>query len=136
LRAWARAEGFDLMGVTFTPPGEQEPLYCLKPLEMNVWKITPRELRELKKGVTDRQSYPDSRQVELMIPRREILPPYDHAIDGDSFLYLTREGTAGVVRMTAQVPKKDVAGGSYDRDDIFMPTGFYPGAKVNFSMFK
>ena len=32
LLAWARKEGFDLVGVTYTPPGDSKPLYCLQPL--------------------------------------------------------------------------------------------------------
>lgn len=131
LLAWARREGFDLMGVSFTPPGETEPLYCLMPLlGMDVRKITPRELQELKKGATVRRIYSDS-QVKLMVPQRKIMPPFDHEVGGDSFLYLTQEGTAGVVRMTAQVPKDSPPGGY--SDDQFEPTGFYPGAKVTFA---
>ena len=136
LLAWAEAEGFDLMGFTHTPPGEIEPLYCLKPLGMKAWKITPSELRALKKRTPGRRAYPLTQPVDVMIPRREILPPFDHAVDGDSFLYLTSDGTAGVVRMTAQVPKKNLIGGAYSKDDDFMPTGFYPGAKVSFSVLK
>ncbi len=135
LLAWARQEGFDLMGITFTPPGESEPLYCLKPLDAEAWKITPPELRELKRPAAGMRRYPLSRPVELMVPQRKIMPPFDHAVDGDSFLYLTREGTAGVIRMTAQVPKNNAeVGRPYSPDDDFMPTGFYPGAKAVFAV--
>lgn len=132
LLAWARREGFDLMGLTFTPPGESEPLYCLKPLGMEAWKMSPSELRELKWSAAGKREYPLSQPVELMVPRRKILPPFDQAVDGDSFLYLSREGTAGVVRMTAQVPENSTPGGY--SDDQFEPTGFYPGVKVTFAM--
>jgi hypothetical protein len=104
---------------------------------METWMITSRELRELKQSAADDQLTLESRKVEVMVPRRKISPPLDTAVDGDSFLFVTREGTAGVIRMTAQVPKKDVTlGRPYSSDDDFMPTGFYPGAKVVFGAFQ
>ena len=101
LLAWARKEGFDLVGVTYTPPGESKPLYCLQPLGMRVWKMTPAEHRRLDQAMAGREAYPLSQPVELMVPQREVKPPYDK-YSGDAFLFVTREGTAGVIRMTAK----------------------------------
>lgn len=134
LLAWARQEGFDLMGVTFTPPGESEPLYCLQPLDMPAWKITPQEHRRLPQAMAGAEPYPLARPVNVMIPQRTVTPPYDHEYGGDSFLFVTREGTAGIIRMTAQVPEANAAvGAAYSADDQFLPSGFYPGAKVAFA---
>jgi hypothetical protein len=135
LLAWARQEGFDMVGVKLTPPGETAPLYCLKPLETTVWKLTADEHRLLPEAIAGRSEYPLSRPVELMVPQRTVDPPYDYKYGGDSFLFVTREGTAGVIRMTAQVT--DPSGGTgyaYSQDDQFRPKGFYRGAKVSFSV--
>jgi len=135
LQAWARKEGFDVMGVTYTPPGETEPLYCLRPIDMNVWKITAEEHKKLPEAMSGKTDYPLSQPVETMIPQRSIEPPYDHEYGGDSFLFVTREGTAGVIRMTAQVTETGLSlGGAYSRDDQFSQVGFYRGAKVNFAV--
>jgi beta-lactamase regulating signal transducer with metallopeptidase domain len=132
LSAWARHEGFDLVCMSYTPPGETQPLYCLKPLGMRVWKITRDELRELPKAMTGNIPYPLSRPVELMIPQREVKLPFDN-FSGDSFLYVTSEGTAGVVRMTAQVTDTDYGGGAYSGNQEFSSSGYYRGAKVSLS---
>ena len=67
------------------------------------WKISEDEHRELEKSMKGESPYPLSRPVQSMIPRREIPRPYDYKFSGDSFLICQREGTAGVIRMTAQV---------------------------------
>ncbi len=133
---WARAEGLDLVGITHTPPGEEQPLFCLLPLGMQVWKITPDEHRALKESMTGKQPYPLSRPVKLMIPRREVKRPYDYDYSGDAFLFLTAEGTGGVLRMTAQVTEpSDITGYASSLDDQFKNSGFYRGAKAEISVF-
>jgi hypothetical protein len=132
LLAWARQEGFDVMCVTHTPKGETQPLYCLVPLAMHAWQITPNEHRALPDAMAGRQPYPLSRPVKLMVPQRQVKPPYDYEYGGDAFLFVTREGTAGVLRMTAQVDETDSVGGAYSNDEMFGPTGFYRGAKISF----
>jgi beta-lactamase regulating signal transducer with metallopeptidase domain len=133
LLAWARREGFDMVCVTTTPPGETRPLFCLKPLDLHVWKITPQEHRNLKKAMAGQEAYPLSRSVQLMVPQREVKPPYNK-YSGDAFLFVTREGSAGVIRMTAQVTDPEGGGGAaYSTDDQYSPTGFYRGAKIHFA---
>ncbi|HEX4413287.1 MAG TPA: hypothetical protein VH107_06635, partial [Lacipirellulaceae bacterium] len=133
--AWAEKEGFDLVGTKYTPPGEMEPLYCLKPLGMKVWKISSDELRDLPAAMNGKQKYPMGQPVEMLVPRREVIkPPYDLKYGGDSFLFVTREGTAGVIRMTAQVTDTDDAGSDvYSAGREFMPVGYHRGAKVSIS---
>ncbi len=133
--AWAEKEGFDLVGTKYTPPGEKEPLYCLKPLGMKVWKISSDELRDLPAAMIGKQEYPMGQPVEMLVPRREVIkPPYDLKFGGDSFLFVTREGTAGVIRMTAQVTDTDDAGSdAYSAGREFMPVGYHRGAKVSIS---
>jgi hypothetical protein len=132
LLAWAREEGFDLVGVSHTPEGESTPLYCLKPIDMYVWKITEQEHRTLKQAMAGKTPYPLTQPVNLMIPRRKIPQPYDSKYSGDAFLFVTREGTAGLVRITAQVTDTIVGLRVASGDSQFLPIGFYRGAKINF----
>ncbi len=130
---WARREGYDMVGVQYTPPDETTPIYALKPLDMHVWKITKDELRQLPSAMAGKEAYPLSHPTELMVPRRKVERPYDQ-YSGDAFLFVTREGTAGVIRMTAQVTEvRDSVEGyvAVAVDDEFQPTGVYRGAKIH-----
>jgi beta-lactamase regulating signal transducer with metallopeptidase domain len=134
LLIWARKNGYDMVGITYTSPGSDKPLYCLKPLDMHVWKIGPQEHRDLDYAMAGRRPYPLSHPVDLLIPQQEMKPPYDRKYGGDAFLFITREGTAGIIRMTAQVTDPtDSTGAAYSDDEQFSPTGFYRGAKISFA---
>ena len=101
---------------------------------MRVWKISELELRRLGESMAGRAEYPLSRPVELMVPQRTLKPPFDEKYGGDAFLFVTREGTAGVLRMTAQVTNADaVTGMASSMDFQYSPSGFYRGAKISFA---
>lgn len=130
LLAWARREGYDIVGITHTPVGEKEPLFCLMPIDLRAWKITEGEHRGLQDAIRGKKPYPLTRPVDLLIPRRTISKPRDPKHSGDSFLFVTREGTAGVLRLTAQVTAaKNVTGYVSSDDDLFEDIGFYRGVK-------
>lgn len=131
LIAWAREEGFDLVGVNHTPGGEDQPLYCLKPIDLKAWKLSEQEHRELQDAVTGKKPYPLTNAVDLMVPRRVVPKPYDRHFSGDAFLYLTREGTAGVLRATEQVTDTNVPGGPATVEGAFDGVGFYRGLEFS-----
>lgn len=134
LLAWARAEGLDIVGVNYTPKGDNGPLFCLKPIDMNVWRITPEEHRGLEQAMAGEKPYPLSRLVKLMVPIRKVERPYDYKYGGAAFLFVTREGTAGLIHMTGQVTDTDVVvGAPASADSQFSPVGFYRGAKISFA---
>ena len=64
--------------------------------------MTPAEHRLLAQAMAGREAYPLSQPVDLLVPQREVKPPYDN-YSFYAFSIVTREGTAGVIRMTAQV---------------------------------
>ncbi|QEG00949.1 Regulatory protein BlaR1 [Stieleria maiorica] len=130
LRDWARREGFDVVGITLTPDGETEPLYCLMPLGLQAWKITEDDHRKLTAMAQGKAPYPLSDPVELLVPRRIIPKPRDSQHSGDSFLFVTREGTTGVIRLTAQVTNTEDRSGYASSDDfLFENSGFHRGVK-------
>ncbi len=134
LLAWAREEGFDMVGVSHTPKGENSPLFCLRPIDMSTWQITAEEHRDLKHAMAGGKPYPLSRPVSLMVPQREVKRPYDYKYGGVAFLFVTREGTAGLIRMTGQVTEaKDMSYQTSGPDDNFSSIGFYRGAKISFA---
>ncbi|NOY40576.1 MAG: hypothetical protein GXP26_01895, partial [Planctomycetes bacterium] len=134
LLAWARKEGFDMMGVSHTPKGENAPLFCLRPIDMSTWQITAEEHRDIEQAIAGKKPYPLSRPVKLMVPLREVKRPYDYEYGGAAFLFVTREGTAGLIRMTGQVTEaKNISGQASGPDGRFSSVGFYRGAKISFA---
>jgi len=120
--AWARKQGYDVMGITYTSPETGKPTYCLKPLDMQVWKITPQEHRDLPDAMAGHKAYPQSHPVDLMILQHEMKRPFDRKYGGDAFLFVTREGTAGLLRMTTQVTDTDnPTAEAYSGDEEFTP---------------
>ena len=132
LKNWVKRKGFDVVGVMHTPKGEQNPRYCAQPLDMQTWKISEEELRQLGTAVSGETSYPLSRPVKLMVPRTSIPKPHDIDHSGDAFLFVTREGTSGVLRLTAQVTEIGSAGYS-GANGSFENRGFYSGVKYMLS---
>ena len=131
LLEWARREGFDAMGVTHTHEGEESPLYCVLPLGMQVWKMTEKEHRALRDSMTGKIPYPRSSPIKLMVPQRTVPGPRDRHYAGDAFLFITREGTAGVLRMTAQVTETPRGSeGVYSWTSLFENTGVRNGVKI------
>ncbi|QDV41571.1 Regulatory protein BlaR1 [Stieleria neptunia] len=135
-RDWARREGFDVAGITYTPDGGTEPLYCLMPLGLSVWKISEEDHRNLPAMALGQQPYPLSNPVELLVPRRTVPKPRDAQHSGDSFLFVTREGTTGIIRLTAQVTKtEDRSGYASSEEFLFENSGFYRGVKYAYETF-
>ncbi len=133
---WARKQGFDLLGITYKPRGYDAPLYCLLPLDLKAWEITPEEQIDLPRAMRGEIPYPLGKPVDRLVPRKEVYKgPNRSNLGGTAFLFLTREGTAGLLRMTAQVTDTNVEIGKlWSPDDQFSPVGFYTGAKVGFSI--
>ncbi len=134
--AWARKQGFDLVGFTYRLPGTETPLYCLLPIDLQAWEITPEEQRDLPRAMRGEIPYPLGKPVVRLVPRGETYEgPDKKDLGGTAFLFLTREGTAGLLRMTTQVTDTNVRVGSVHCDeDQYSPIGFYHGAKISFAV--
>lgn len=133
---WARREGFDVAGVTYTPDGDDEPLCCLLPLGLSAWKISEQDHRDLEAMAHGDLPYPLSNPVKLLVPRRTIPEPRDPQHSGDSFLFVTGEGTTGVLRLTAQVTNtEDRSGDASGGDYLFGNFGFDRGVKYAYRTF-
>jgi beta-lactamase regulating signal transducer with metallopeptidase domain len=137
---WAGEQGFDIMGITYQPPGYDAPLYCIRPIEMKVWQITRDEQKELPRAFRREIPLPLGHPVELMIPNKGSAEPYFGTdLGGTPFLFVTREGTAGRLRITAQVTDtntKALIGKVYTEDDQYSPVGSIRGVKIGLQYIK
>ncbi len=129
---WAAEQGFDIMGITYQPSGSDTPLYCLQPINMKVWQITRDEQKDLPKAFQGDIPLPLSHPVERLIPNNESAEPYFGTdLGGTAFLFITREGTAGRLRITAQVTDTNIQPGKILMpDDQYSPVGSIRGAKI------
>lgn len=103
LWAWAAQEGMDLAAVTYRAPGADKDYYCLRAVELQAWEVPNERWDTVAEEV--KQELP----LELGRPAGELLMHYDTEQGRyvpnrrATFLFLTREGTPGILRLTTQV---------------------------------
>jgi hypothetical protein len=125
LRAWAKENGVDLMCVTYTAPDGTES-YALRAFDMQVREIGPRDVRNIERLVRA-GTLPEGRPVG------ELLLHYDAVSqkltpENGAFLYVTREGTMGVIEVTDRVTRvADLTGMAGPPAGV----GFHKGVRFN-----
>jgi hypothetical protein len=131
---WASQEGFDLMGTEYVSPANGEHIYALKPIGLRVWELGKERWKMNAKDITVEQLQAEG------IPTDGLLFHYDRtteAIDPKStgsFLYLTREGTPGLLFLGIEVKDDSLKEGVLTTgDDELDPVAFYKGRRFAFT---
>ncbi|HUY92415.1 MAG TPA: M56 family metallopeptidase [Pirellulales bacterium] len=111
--AWALREGFDLMGTEYAPPGGGERVFALRSIGLRAWELGADRWKMHSNDIT----------VEVLqeegTPADGLLLHYDKRTDAfdpkatATFLYITREGTPGLLFVGVEV-----------QDDSLQPGGF------------
>jgi beta-lactamase regulating signal transducer with metallopeptidase domain len=123
---WAIENGVDLMCVPHRLPDGKE-TYVLRALGMEVREISPRDLRNLDRLIAE-GTLPEGRPVgELLMhfdgASRHLVPDVNAA-----FLFVTREGSMGVIETTDRVTRRaDVTGLASSPPGV----GFHKGVRFN-----
>ena len=87
-KQWAQEQGFDLVGIRCQPAGYESPLYCLQPIDLKVWEISPEEQSQLPRAMRGEIPYPLGRPVDLIVPRKqEYEGPNKNELGGTAFLF-------------------------------------------------
>lgn len=100
---WAAQEGIDLAAVTYRAPGGDKDYYCLKAVATQAWEVPNERWDTIAEEV--KQNIP----LELGRPVGELLIHYDSEQNRfvpnrrATFLFITHEGTPGILRLTTQV---------------------------------
>lgn len=103
LWVWASQEGMDLAGMTYRTPGSEMDYYYLRGVGLQAWEIPNERWDRIAEEV--RQDRP----LELGRPAGDTLMHYDSQQGGyipnrrATFLFITREGTPGILRLSTQV---------------------------------
>jgi hypothetical protein len=101
--AWATRRGFDLRGVEVKPAGADESFYALRSLGLRVWRLDDGAYDTIEGDLRA------GKAPNLSRPAGPLLFPTDPAtgeITPDAkatFLVITREGSAAVLRLTGQI---------------------------------
>jgi hypothetical protein len=126
LAEWASQNGVDLMCITHRSPDGTE-TYVLRALGMKVWELNPRDFRNLDRLIAAGM-LPDGRPVgELLMhydTQSQQFVPDANAV----FLYVTREGSIGVIETTDRITRTaDITGMASSPPGV----GFFKGVMFN-----
>jgi hypothetical protein len=130
--AWAIGEGFDLMGVEYAAPDDAERVFAMRSIGLRVWELDG----NWKKRYDDVTL--EALQAEGR-PADGLLLHYDNemsTLDAKAiatFLYITREGTPGLLSVGVEVQDDSLKpGGATQGDTELRPIGFRKGRRFGF----
>ena len=132
IQAWAAREGFDLMGTHFYATGRKEPHYAIRSLGLTAWEIDAERYKTIDEEITRPEPLKiGSPAAGLLLhydeERRELNPAIPAA-----FLFVTREGTYGVLLVGVEVLDTNVkVGMTASGEQAFNPVGFYKGRRFS-----
>jgi len=105
ISAWAARAGADLVGTQYRDPQLGKLYYCVRALGLQAWEIANQHWTNIEQEL-QRDALPS-----LDSPAGELLMHYDAALNRyvperrATFLFLTRDGTQGILRVMAQVTR-------------------------------
>ena len=132
--AWAAREGFDLQGTEYRPPGSDRSYYAIRGLGLRAWQVD-----NLRYGTIE-EELRGGRQPELGRPAGDLMMDIDPQAESfrpeneAAFLFVTREGTTGVLQITGLVTEL------FGPDDFGKPAqpgalrGFYRGVQFQYRL--
>lgn len=124
LAAWAAREGIDLMGTQWQPPGSSEKYYVVRPFGLRAWQIDNQRYEsiahELRTGQIVLGTPADGYLVDFDVDTKSFRP--DRSA---TFLFVTREGSCGVLQVVRQVTRRAREGDPSDDE-----SGLYFGVRV------
>ena len=103
ITAFAAKEGFDLRGTEYTPPGSDRSYYVLQALGLRAWQVENSLYGEIENDLRAEKT------PKLDRPAGDLLIDYDpatktyHPENKATFLFVTREGTTGILQLTGLV---------------------------------
>jgi hypothetical protein len=120
IAAFAAREGYDLRGTEYTDPGSGRSNYAIQGLGLRAWQIDNIQFHTIEQEL--RSGHPP----KLDRPARDLLMDFDPKTgtyrpeNKATFLFVTREGTTGVLQVTGLVTEL------FRPDDVGKPARFEP----------
>ena len=136
--AWAAGEGFDIMGTDYVSPRDQQKSFAIRPIGLRAWELGKERWKMSSTDVTL-----ESLQAEGTLAHDNVLLHFDR--DGGSFdpqatatfLYVTREGTPGLLFVGVPVKDTNVKIGELMADDEELKSShFFKGRRFGWTSFE
>ena len=134
--AWAQQEGFDLMGDEYTPPNGERPVFALRPIGLRAWELGSHRWKMQSADITLEALQSEGKLADkLLLHRDEESNTFDPQATA-TFLYITREGTPGLLFVGIEVQDDSLQpGGRIEGDLELMPIAFRKGRRFGFKNF-
>jgi hypothetical protein len=129
--AFAAKEGFDIRGIDYTPPGSNRSYYAIQGLGLRAWQVDNSRYETIESDLKANKLPPLDRPTHLLMdldPKTKIYHPDNEA----TFLFVTRDGTTGILQVTNLVTelfRPDDFGKPLDRN---LSRGFFRGVKFQY----
>ena len=128
---WSAREGYDLEGVEYRPPGSDRSSYAIRGLGLRAWQIDKALYGRIEFDLAAGRVPPLDR------PADDLLMDYDPATKTynpgaeATFLFVTREGATGALKIEGQVTRLHGEKGATDPKDF---RGFYRGVQFGYKL--
>jgi hypothetical protein len=137
IEAWAADEGFDLMGTEFTPEGETKLHYAIRTLGLSAWQVADERWDSFAAEVPQVEPLKLGRPAAGLLLRQDEKTKAVSATETAVFLFRTREGAFGILRLGVEVHDDDMSDriGKPAMGDIDLdPVGFYKGRRMSYRL--
>ncbi|WP_435018449.1 RNA polymerase sigma factor [Tundrisphaera sp. TA3] len=132
--AWAAKGGFDLEGAEYRPPGSDRAYFALRGIGLRAWQVDESGFGMMASGLRSGNmpdlSRPAGEYLMYRDPKTGLYNPEKEA----TFLFITREGLAGILQVTDQITEL------FRPEDFGKPVqehtnrGFYRGVRFSYKM--
>jgi len=139
--AWARREGFDLMGTEYASPKSDERVFAIRSLGLRTWELGKHRWKMSSEDITLEELQAEGTPAEGLLFHREGKNGAADPKARASFLYVTREGTPGLLFVGVEVQDADPESGGLEagllEDDLELhPIAFSRGRRFGFKNFE
>lgn len=133
---WARQEGFDLMGTAYSPPNGGERVFALQSIGLRAWELGPDRWKMHSNDITIEALQTEGTPAEGLLLHRDQQTEVAAKATA-TFLYITREGTPGLLFVGVEVQDDSLKPGGRAEGDIeLLPIAFLKGRRFGFQSFE
>ena len=133
--AWAAREGFDLMGMEYTPPKSEKSHYVLRGLGLNAWQVETEMWGRLERELAQPEPLKMGPRIEGLLAQFDEKTGQYKAEQTATFLFQTREGGFGAIFVGVEVhDDRQAAGGAVGANDELNPVAFSKGRRFAYTL--
>ncbi len=137
ITAWAAREGYDMFGTEYVSPSDGKHYFALRPIGLRAWELGKDRWKMQSADVTLETLQAEGTPADGLLlhydSKTESFDPKETA----TFLFITREGTPGVLFVGVEVQdNSQKPGGISTGDDELNPVHFFKGRRFAWTSFE